>query len=1776
MNLSTEIASHSLSEALKIKARNALSNALDAHRKELSTYESLKNLGEVIGTEYGDRVLFELIQNAHDAHEIGENGAITIKFVKISDTEGYLFVANRGRGFKERDVNAIMNLATSGKEIGEGIGNKGLGFRSIEAITDDVRIYSRSQDPASNSFDGYCFRFSQPGEIRDIILSELLDQEVREDEADRISQTIPRYLVPQPLDEIPPEVERFASAGFATVVVAPLRSSSAVALVGKQVDEIANLEHPLLLFLDRIAEVRIDVEIEGKRTGSRRLTRRQKILREGGRPGNPRISAIDVGERRRFLLVQQEVEKERVLDAVRESIDRAPALKRWLDWKGQPTVSVAVGISTAAVLNGQLYNFLPMAAEAGSPLLGHIDAPFFADIDRRNIELDLPLNNILMEAVAETCLSGALAVVNEQIDVPGRSVFDLIAWTGSAARKLDNAVQAADLQLEDLSLVPIIPTNDGESWSTINEVTIWPEVNFALLKPREIVKHVGAHLTSSELESQRLERLREMAGRCLGRYGWQYSRLPSPDEIPDWAEIYARSLIERAAKPLTWAKFYKDLVALCEASGVKLDCLDGTEVLLDRAGKLRSAGGHEEGDRRGLYVRGASEIGKRKKGDVPLPPSSLTRGYRFFDEKVPLSDESLKALSDAGLVRPFDPLEALSGLGTALGKTPSEKRRMDALDWAFRVWDAAGKTAESAVRDADLHVPTIGGWAPADKAVFSGAWTEIGKRLEAFLSEASEYSLDCQRSRNQLLKPPKEWVLPIAEGNRKWGTFLELLGVSDGLKELASGVKKRGSPAYHWDSLLRNGDADQGLSKEWAKLAQHTSFNHPYTDDYTLKGEFWRLPGQIDYGEFPDHLRSAFYELLVHHIACHRSKFLFARVGRYRRSERDWDERRIVTPLGAFLRSEEWLHGEIRGERMFLSPGQCWASRTKRPGVPAFMPRLSDDARVLVDRDEVAKIVLGEGLGLLDWVSPETSSLRLVALANCCEKLQSGDIATFRRQYSRAWGELAESHTELPPNLPLAVHRHGNLIRIEADEGAQTKVILVENAQGFEARALSAAGMSVLELGEVDLEVVEKSLGQNEAYSAEKLDRDSVRLLVDGLVFVPSVEDEYLVSMGLDWLPEIAVIANEMIGENLERGILQTTLDSRIRSIRVRRCRSISLTVAGQEVANGSVMQWYAYRDEANPTLILTDGITIDWPRLAKGLAAELSKLIDARLRSLELALLRLAPGHSDGSLERPTEIELASALGCDVRIIEDMRAGMRTDLAHVLHLVIPVVAYFENVDLARDLADAAKDQGAEFKLRAWLEAHLSTKSPAVADLLAACEDHPDRRSIATALDLNYGQFNRVLLSLGEETLSSDVELRATFEAFLREMAPTLRDRLRRLHLDDYRLGKDLSTYLSRRELKFIPFDPAWVVDFEALDRQMVVEHVESSFAEVLGMVPQVELPPFEKTISENRKVVRAFAGEAKPVIGAWCRKNHIDLPEAWERGEAQEVVRLVENAGLLDFDVINSDRVAALCERTGIWPDDMPARIDPESLGLDESAVREEQERKVREQQERDRRKRIIQFAGQDLDSGDPSFAAAMQNIAEAAMESDDGWFERSRQRTRLVPFDGASRSDAGGGNGGGGKRVQRTARLTETQKVAMGVASEWLAYQYLKRRFPDAVDESSWVSENRKKFFGGGEGDDSAGYDFLVQTPTVDWMFEVKSTLEDGCEFELTSNELRVASSASRTGRRRYRILYVPYVFSPENWCVFELPNPMDKETQAQFSVVGRGSLRLRFERR
>ncbi|MFL6669673.1 hypothetical protein [Burkholderia ambifaria] len=54
-----------------------------------------------------------------------------------------------------------------------------------------------------------------------------------------------------------------------------------------------------------------------------------------------------------------------------------------------------------------------MDDHAVSPIAGHIDAPFVADIDRRTIKPDLPLNKLLIEAAADTAAQACLAIVDE-------------------------------------------------------------------------------------------------------------------------------------------------------------------------------------------------------------------------------------------------------------------------------------------------------------------------------------------------------------------------------------------------------------------------------------------------------------------------------------------------------------------------------------------------------------------------------------------------------------------------------------------------------------------------------------------------------------------------------------------------------------------------------------------------------------------------------------------------------------------------------------------------------------------------------------------------------------------------------------------------------------------------------------------------------------------------------------------------------------------------------------------------------------------------------------------------------------------------------------------------------------------------------------------------------------------------------------------------------------------------------------------------------------------
>jgi len=93
----------------------------------------LAGLENYIGESYYNRSFIELLQNADDAS--------STKF-KILKKDDYLFVANDGREFNNRDLESLCRSASSNKIRGESIGYRGIGFKSVVGFAKEIHIIS--------------------------------------------------------------------------------------------------------------------------------------------------------------------------------------------------------------------------------------------------------------------------------------------------------------------------------------------------------------------------------------------------------------------------------------------------------------------------------------------------------------------------------------------------------------------------------------------------------------------------------------------------------------------------------------------------------------------------------------------------------------------------------------------------------------------------------------------------------------------------------------------------------------------------------------------------------------------------------------------------------------------------------------------------------------------------------------------------------------------------------------------------------------------------------------------------------------------------------------------------------------------------------------------------------------------------------------------------------------------------------------------------------------------------------------------------------------------------------------------------------------------------------------------------------------------------------------------------------------------------------------------------------------------------------------------------
>jgi hypothetical protein len=229
---------------------------------------SLKSVIEDVAQEYAGRAVLELIQNGHDAIERGSSGRIHV-LLDLDGQQPALYVANDGRPFGAANFDGIIDLGLSPKGAGEGIGNKGLGSRSVLLLTDCPEVYSRDpENPQDRSFSGYSFRFPAVSELADLADDPALGE--------RLTAEASPLNLPVPVTADDPQVLRFARDGFATVIKLALRDDIAIAEARQQIDSLADGAAPILLFLDRISVVELSVRSASDQSQAVRLTRSQR------------------------------------------------------------------------------------------------------------------------------------------------------------------------------------------------------------------------------------------------------------------------------------------------------------------------------------------------------------------------------------------------------------------------------------------------------------------------------------------------------------------------------------------------------------------------------------------------------------------------------------------------------------------------------------------------------------------------------------------------------------------------------------------------------------------------------------------------------------------------------------------------------------------------------------------------------------------------------------------------------------------------------------------------------------------------------------------------------------------------------------------------------------------------------------------------------------------------------------------------------------------------------------------------------------------------------------------------------------------------------------------------------------------------------------------------------------------------------------------------------------------------------------------------------------
>lgn len=1722
--------------------------------------ESLKSVSEDTAQEYEGRAVLELIQNGHDALAESSSGRIAVLVCPHAGENGVLYVANEGAGFTDSNFRAITEVALSDKGAGEGIGNKGLGFRSVLQLTDWPEVYSKAS-PSSVKFDGFCFRFARPEDVRELVD----DPEL----ADRVIEDISPLALPVPAQDPDATLMSLAAEGFSTVVRLPLRNKHAVEAAIAQATEAIDGEAPLLLFLDRVGELIVDVQDSGDRGGRRVLARSVTPSRLVARQEGGWVEEVDLAEGGRYLLARRTLAPDGLRRAIEQSIEAREIDAKWLKWEGEAWVGIALRLDED-LERGLLYTFLPMSDAARAPFHGHAHAPFFTKLARLHISEAVGLNAFLLDQLAELCMQLVSALRAQGPCTTVRHlILDLVCWDAPA--RIDRVL---DGKLAD---EPIVPLVGADSWGTLRSSFAWPDKKRPWkVLTAEALAEAGGRLLDPSVGPLRETRLLKLHQDLLAKL-----MRPSSRTAAAWVERVAERLQpsgEARPDPL-WADFYDDLA---QAFADHSEDLRGRRIILDQDGRLWPALGGAEtaGKSEQTVFFHPEDEGGNGTAQVPKALKALRRRMAFTHPGIAWGRPGRTFLEAHRLVRPYRPGRVFEALRDLLAKSPSDALCRDALSFALRLFPSLTEVERRRLPQTGFRLPTgEGDWIKAARCLFSPAWgTEGGRRLAKFLDAGGNEIPSLAALRKRWLSDPDDWPVPVSD-LAAYADFLKAIGVGDGLPLSWAGGRLGAANGRDMEPgvVARRLPLGDVLGRVWAKDVDRTwsGFAHPWTP-YEFRRQLPHLPGAVEVAELGPAARREFAELLFIGLRTWGDTAFTVPLHRPYH-DRNPDPHTWPSPLASFLRSMPWVPVEGRDTDgpAFVPPNRAWFSA--EGDLPAFVPSLPlSIRRALADKAVLERL---RRCGLRFWDESEHAG---AAVRDLGAIVAAGGVpdhlsVSFKKHYGRAWSYVAESGRwpwSAGEPVQLAVVREQTLTTLTPSSEGEP-VYVCDESDPLKETLVELAGHPVLIAGSDDGARIAKKM-ESGGVNVARLSDARVQVNNRDKKPIKPSDDHARLTEGREWLILVVALVIELkSGAFLRRSerTVRSLLD-RLRAIRIVRAEEIEILIAGERVEPPPTTRSLPLPHPAHPTVVVWNGASDsdgDWDELQAATSAVTQLLHQPSLQdALELVLVKMQR-HLSG--EMPDHIDdrtLALSLDTTESRISELRRSLTNDLHHTVRQLRPVLVCLAGTDRASAVSEALNEATSEEELVAVLGGFPCILPLPAAELLTVARTSTTPAELREALALDYQAFNEALAALGapyKPVCDPDLHDR-TFSEFVRAHADSILDRLRERYAPQAAGGGDVAAYAAARHMDDLTADPDWLPRFASPPEEQMrarVAHWLRSHGAEDDLERAGDLEPVDELRSLNTAALHRLVSVLTKLVPAWCRRHRVPVPPSWNSTPMMEARTAVHGSGLADLLVLSEKRLLSEVARSVGWPAGMPHSADPGFLGLTAHDLAQPPVPSPGIVRSRGSVQPTIKIGEEEIVVGRDHFAA----IADLAAHTVDETFLGQSGKVRLdimAPVPQPRRTpDARTTR----VVVSRKAQLTEEQKAAIGLVGEVSARAWLERRYA----EVHWVSGYAAVLFEDAAASDAHGYDFEVAYRGSTRLYEVKATSEsytEQMEFELGVSEERAAREYTRS--TRYRILLITSALDPERRRVLELPNPLAAAGRDRFRVVGRG-LRYQF---